>query len=66
MTRREIDDKACVMGSISHQYGQDMAQAHLRPTPDLTNFHERRKLAAMNFQAVRIALIITIIPEMVG
>ncbi|EFF75379.1 hypothetical protein HMPREF0004_3305 [Achromobacter piechaudii ATCC 43553] len=54
------------MGSISHQYGQDMAQAHLRPTPDLTNFHERRKLCAMNFQAVRIALIITIIPEMVG
>ncbi|MCW3152757.1 MULTISPECIES: hypothetical protein [Achromobacter] len=33
---------------------------------DLTNFRDARKLAAMNFVAVRIALIITIIPKMVG
>ncbi|WP_272868275.1 hypothetical protein [Achromobacter spanius] len=33
---------------------------------DLTNFHDARKLPAMNFVAVRIALIITIIPKMVG
>ncbi|CAB3628929.1 hypothetical protein LMG3431_00793 [Achromobacter pestifer] len=37
-----------------------------RSTPDLTNFHAKRKLWSMNSCAVRISLIITIIPGMVG
>jgi len=53
------------MSRISRQYAVDMAKPR-QQNADLTNRRAARKLCAMNFRAVRISLIITIIPRMVG
>lgn len=60
------------IASICRGYGgrQGLRIALLRAagaaSPHLTKRRAARKLCAMNFRAVRISLIITIIPKMVG
>ncbi|MFF7400210.1 hypothetical protein ACFZAI_27420 [Achromobacter sp. NPDC008082] len=69
----EIAAKCRLMSRISRLYAWDMAGGVLEFTLgavsarcDLTKSRAKRILCAMNFRAVRISLIITIIPRMVG
>jgi len=69
----EIAAKCRLMSRISRLYAADMAgvareftAAAISEPCDLTKSRAKRILCAMNFRAVRISLIITIIPGMVG